>query len=98
VAGGGFASNPRNARWEKNWRAPSERIRTASGIPIEVALTDLDAVPTYVKISEKVMHLHRLGMPYATISERLKINLWMAHRAARWGKARHKRRESTSPY
>jgi hypothetical protein len=67
----------------KKWRAPPERIRTASEIPIEVDLTDEDAVPIYMKISEKVLHLRRLGMPYATIAERLKINLWMAKRAAR---------------
>jgi len=50
-------------------------------------LTNEDAVPIYMKISEKVLHLRRLGMPYATIAERLKINLWMAKRAARWAKA-----------
>ena len=80
------------------WRAPSERIRTASEIPIEVDLTDEDAVPVYMKISEKVLHLRRLGMAYVTIAERLKINLWMAKRAARWGKTHLKRRENTSPY
>ena len=69
----------------EGWRAPSERIRTASEIPIEINLTDEDAIPAYMKISEKVLHLRRLGMPYATIAERLKINLWMAQRAARWG-------------
>ena len=82
----------------KVWRAPSERIRTASEIPIEVNLTDEGAVPVYMKISEKVLHLRRLGMAYATIAERLKINLWMAKRAARWGKTHLKRRENTSPY
>jgi hypothetical protein len=69
----------------EGWRAPSERIRTASEIPIEVNLTDPDAVPTYVKISEKVLHLRRLGMTYASIADRLGINLWMAKKAARWG-------------
>ena len=62
------------------WRAPSERIRTASEIPIEVDLTDEDAVPVYKKISEKVLHLRRLGMAYATIAERLEITLWMGWR------------------
>ncbi len=46
-------------------------------------LTDEDAVPTYVKISEKVLHLRRLGMTYASIAEHLGINLWMAKKAAR---------------
>ena len=73
---------------EKTWRAPSERIRTASEIPIEVALTDEDAVPTYVKTTDKVLHLRRLGMTCASIAERLGINLWMAKRAARWAKTR----------
>ena len=72
------------------WRAPSERIRTASEIPIEVDLTDEDAIPIYMKISEEVLHLRRLSMSYATIAERLKINLWMAKRAARWGKTHNK--------
>jgi hypothetical protein len=62
----------------EKWRAPSERIRTASEIPVEVNLTDKDALPAYMKIAEKVFHLRRLGMPYASISERLEINLWMA--------------------
>jgi hypothetical protein len=69
------------------WRAPSERIRTASEIPIEVDLTDIDAAPAYVKISEKVLHLRRLGMTYPNIAERLGINPWMAKKAARWGKS-----------
>ena len=68
------------------WRAPSERIRTASEIPVEVDLTDEDAVPTYMKISEKVLHLRRLGIPYAIIGERLGINRWLAMRAFRWAK------------
>jgi len=67
------------------WRAPSERIRTASEIPIEVDLTDEDVIPIYMRISDKVLHLRRLGMTYTNIAERLGINLWMAKKAARWG-------------
>ena len=67
------------------WRAPSERIRTASEIPIEMDLTDEGAVPVYMKISEKVLHLRRLGMAYPSIAEHLGVNLWMAKKAARWG-------------
>jgi hypothetical protein len=55
------------------WRAPSERIRTASEIPIEVELRDEASVPVYMKISEKVLHLRRLGMPYTSIAERLEV-------------------------
>ena len=33
-------------------------------------LTDENAVPTYMKISKKVLHLRRLGMSYPGISER----------------------------
>jgi hypothetical protein len=73
------------------WRAPSERIRTASEIPVEVDLMDVDAVPVYMKISDKVLHLRRLGMPYASIADHLGVNLWMAKKAACWGKPRHKR-------
>ena len=68
------------------WRAPSERIRTASEIPIEVDLADNDAVPFYMKISKKVVHLRRLGMTYASIADSLGVNLWMAKKAGRWGK------------
>ena len=68
------------------WRAPSERIRTASEIPFKVDLMDADAVPIYVKISEKVLHLRRLKMSYPCIAGRLGINVWMAKKAARWGK------------
>jgi hypothetical protein len=67
------------------WRAPSERIRTISEIPIEVDLTDTDAIPNYMRISDKVLHLRRLGMPFTSIAERLGINPWMAKKAARWG-------------
>jgi hypothetical protein len=69
----------------EKWRAPSERIRTASEIPIEVDLTDEDAVLIYMKISEKVVHLRRLGMSYTSIAEHLGANIWMAKKAARWG-------------
>ena len=48
-------------------------------------LTDEDAIPVYMKISEKVLHLRRLGMTYTNIAEHLGINLWMAKKAARWG-------------
>ncbi len=57
-------------------------------------LTDEDAIPAYMKISEKVLHLRRLGMSYARIADRLGVNDWMAKRAARWAKA--KNRESSS--
>ena len=66
--------------------APSERIRTASEIPIEVDLQNEETVPIYVKISVKVLHLRRLGMSYTSIAEHLGVNLWMAKKAARWGK------------
>jgi hypothetical protein len=68
----------------KRWLAPSEGIRTASEIPVEVDLTDKAAVPIYIKISEKVLHLRRLGMTYISIAERLRVNLWMAKKTARW--------------
>ena len=55
-----------------------------------VDLKDDDVVPIYVKISEKVLHLRRLGMTYAGIAERLGVNLWMAKKAARWVKIHHK--------
>ena len=70
---------------QDKWRVPSERIRTAAEIPIEVDLTGEDAVPAYVKISEKVLHLRRLGMEYTKIAERLGVNVWMAKKAGRWG-------------
>jgi hypothetical protein len=58
-----------------------------------VDLTDEDAIPAYMKISEKVLHLRRLGMPYTSIAERIGVNLWMAKRAARWAKTHNKQRE-----
>ena len=70
--------------------APSERIRTASEIPIEVDLQNEETVPIYVKISVKVLHLRRLGMSYTSIAEHLGVNLWMAKKAAWWGKIHHK--------
>jgi hypothetical protein len=43
-----------------------------------------------MKVSEKVLHLRRLGMGYANIADRLGVNLWMAKRSARWAKVHHK--------
>ncbi len=80
------------------WRAPSERIRTASEIPIEVDLTDADAIPVYMKISEKVLHLRRLGMSYASIADRLGVNLWMAKKAARLGNIEEKILAASNEY
>ena len=65
--------------------ARPERIRTASEIPIEVDLTDEDTIPIYMRISDKVLHLRRLGMTYTNIARPLGINPWMAKKAARWG-------------
>jgi hypothetical protein len=73
----------------EKWRAPSERIRTASEIPIEVNLADEDTIPVYMKVSEKVLHLRRLGMSYTRIADRLGVNLWMAKKAGRWGNRFH---------
>ena len=48
-------------------------------------LTNEEAIPIYMRISDKVLHLRRLGMTYTNIAERLGINPWMAKKAARWG-------------
>lgn len=77
------------------WRPLSERIRTAAEIPIEVDLTDEDAVTVYNNISDKVIHFGRLGMAYANIANHLGVNLWTAKRAAHWGKAHQERRKSS---
>jgi hypothetical protein len=61
-----------------------------------VDLTDEDAVPMYMKIAEKVLHLRRLGMSYHGICGRLRVNRWMALRAVRWGKI-HRKRQNTFP-
>ena len=80
----------------KEWRPPSERIRTASEILIEVDLTNEDVVPIYIKISNNVLHLRRLGMTYPAIANRLGVNLWTAKKAAPWGKAHQEKRKSPS--
>jgi len=80
-----IAGSPAGGSNPLKWRAPSERIRTASDIPIEVDLTDEDAIPIYMKISKKVLHLRRLGMTYTSIAEHLDVNIWMAKKAARRG-------------
>jgi len=57
-------------------------------------LKDDDAIPVYMKVSDKVLHLRRLGMTYPSICERLGVKRWMALRAARWAKAQQKTRKS----
>jgi uncharacterized phage-like protein YoqJ len=39
-----------------------------------------------MRISDKVLHLRRLGMSYTSIAGHLGVNLWMTKKAARWGK------------
>jgi hypothetical protein len=51
-------------------------------------LTDEDAIPIYMRISDKVLHLRRLGITYTNIAERLGVNPWTAKKAARWGNIR----------
>lgn len=53
-------------------------------------LTDEDAIPMYMRISDKVLHLRRLGMTYTNTAERLGINPWMVKKAARWAKVNNK--------
>lgn len=60
-------------------------------------LTDEDAIPVYIKISEKVLHLRRLGIPFTGIAERLGINPWMAKKAARWGNIRVRAAHTFAP-
>ena len=86
----------RSVPLQEDWRAPSERIRTASEIPIEVNLMDEDSIPVYIKIAEKVLHLSRLGMTYTSIAEHLGVNVWMAKRATHWGKVYQEKRKSYS--
>jgi hypothetical protein len=80
----------------KDWRVPSERIRTAFEIPIEVDLTDEGAVPAYMEIAQKVLYHSRLGMTYTSVAERLGVNLWMAKRGTHLGKAHQEKRKSPS--
>jgi hypothetical protein len=49
-----------------------------------------------MRISDKVLHLRRLGMEYAKIVERLGVNLWMAKRGTHLGKAHQEKRKSPS--
>ena len=51
-------------------------------------LTDEDAIPVYMRSSDKFLHLRRLGMTYTYIAEHLGITPWMAKKAWRWGKTR----------
>jgi len=62
-----------------------------------VNLTDEDAIPIYMRISDKVLHLRRLGMTYTNIAERLGINPWMAKKAARWGNIRVRAAHAFAP-
>ena len=49
---------------------------------------DEDAIPIYMRISDKVLHLRRLGMTYTSIAEHLDVNIRMSKKAARWGNIR----------
>ena len=49
-------------------------------------LTDEETIPIYMRISDKVLHLRRLGMSYIRIADRLGVNLWMAKKSVHRGK------------
>jgi hypothetical protein len=61
-----------------------------------VDLKDEDAVPNYMKISEKVLHLRRLGMTYVDIADRLGVNVWMVKKAARCAETNRNNRKYVS--
>jgi len=66
------------------WWTLSQRIRTFSEIPFEVAILDTAAAPVYQQIAPKALQLQRLGMSRLAIAERLGVTDKTVGKAIVW--------------
>lgn len=63
----------------------SRYIRTAAAIEVEVSLVDEAAVPLYVQLGERAVHLRELGMTYREIGNALGVDHKLASKSVAWG-------------
>ncbi len=68
----------------KGWWTRTQRIRTASELPIEIALLDVAAAPMYQSIAREALHLQQLGLSLSAISKRLGVTDKTAAKAIGW--------------
>ena len=73
-----------------SWWALLESGRTAARIPFEVDLVEGRNDFKYMKVAEKALELHGLGMTYRAIATRLGVDHYTARKAVCW--ARRSRR------
>lgn len=67
----------------KQWTR-TQRIRTAGGLPLEVALVEAIPPPVYQRIAEKAMGLRELGMSNKAIARALEVDDKTVAKAVAW--------------
>lgn len=67
-----------------SWWALLESGRTAAQIPFEVDLVEERNDFKYMKVAEKALELHGLGMTYRAIAMRLDVDHYTARKAVLW--------------
>ena len=67
-----------------SWWTRTQRIRTAAGLRLEVALLETEARPLYQQVARKALHLQELGLSYCAIALRLKVDDKTVAKAIRW--------------
>jgi hypothetical protein len=67
-----------------SWWALLESGRTAAQIPFEVDLVEGKNDFKYMKVAEKALELHGLGMTYRAIAMRLGVDHYTARKAVLW--------------
>jgi len=66
------------------WWTRTQRIRTFSEIPFEVALLITAEPPKYQQIAEKALHLNQLGLANEAIARQLGVDGKTVAKALRW--------------
>jgi hypothetical protein len=66
------------------WWTLSQRIRTLAEIPFLVDLLEIEEPPVYQQISEKSLHLHKLGLSNEAIGKHLGVDGKTVAKALRW--------------
>jgi hypothetical protein len=66
------------------WWRRTQRIRTASGVSLEIVLLEMEELPLYQQIARTVAHLRDLGLSLASIARRLEVDDKTVAKAVRW--------------
>ena len=62
----------------------SQSIRTAASLPLEIAILETQDLPVYQRISNKAVHLQRLGLSDSRIAAMLHVSDKTVAKAIAW--------------